>query len=105
MIRFNNDYHHGAHPQILEALTNTNTENYCGYGLDPWCEKAVAEIKKYLDCPNAAVHFFVGATQAPKLPLKQNYTAQAVFRSISPNPSWCIFPILQSTVRSTQSRS
>ena len=64
MIRFNNDYHHGAHPQILEALTNTNTEDYCGYGLDPWCEKAVAEIKKYLDCPNAAVHFFVGATQA-----------------------------------------
>lgn len=24
MIRFNNDYNHGAHPNILEALVRTN---------------------------------------------------------------------------------
>lgn len=63
MIRFNNDYNHGAHPLILEALANTNEESYGGYGMDPWCEKAAEEIKKYLDCPQAAVHFMVGGTQ------------------------------------------
>lgn len=64
MIRFNNDYNHGAHPRILEALMNTNEESYGGYGLDSWCEKAEQEIKKYLDCPEAAVHFLIGGTQA-----------------------------------------
>ena len=64
MIRFNNDYNHGAHPDILAALSATNDESYGGYGLDTWCEKAALEIKKYLDCPKAAVHFLVGGTQA-----------------------------------------
>lgn len=64
MIRFNNDYNHGAHPAILEALMQTNEESYGGYGKDIWCERAEAEIKKYLDCPQAAVHFLVGGTQA-----------------------------------------
>ena len=50
MIRFNNDYNHGAHPAILEALATTNTESYGGYGIDPWCRKASDEIKKYLNC-------------------------------------------------------
>ncbi len=63
MIRFNNDYNCGAHPQILQALQDTNSESYGGYGIDPWCEKAEAEIKKYLDCPEAKVHFMIGGTQ------------------------------------------
>lgn len=63
MIRFNNDYNHGAHPAILEALVNTNSESYGGYGQDIWCEKAAEEIKKYLDCPQADIHFLVGGTQ------------------------------------------
>ncbi len=70
MIRFNNDYNRGAHPAILKALEQTNTENYGGYGIDPWCERASAEIRKYLDCPEAAVHFLVGGTQV-------NYTVIA----------------------------
>lgn len=64
MIRFNNDYNHGAHPAILEALSATNNESYGGYGLDEWCTKATEEIKKYLDAPEAAVHYLVGGTQA-----------------------------------------
>lgn len=64
MIRFNNDYNHGAHPAILEALMQTNDESYGGYGKDIWCERAAEEIKKYLDCPQANVHFLVGGTQA-----------------------------------------
>lgn len=62
MIRFNNDYSRGAHPSILAAFTDTNNENYGGYGIDPWCDKAAAEILKYLDTP-ADVHFLVGGTQ------------------------------------------
>lgn len=64
MIRFNNDYNHGAHPSILEALTATNDISYGGYGMDPLCEKATEEIKKYLDCPEASIHYLIGGTQA-----------------------------------------
>ena len=70
MIRFNNDYNHGAHPQILKALAETNDQSYCGYGLDSLCQKASEEIKKYLDCPTAAIHYLVGGTQT-------NYTVIA----------------------------
>lgn len=63
MIRFNNDYSRGAHPAVLQALETTNASSYGGYGVDPWCEKAADEIKKYLACPEAAVHFLVGGTQ------------------------------------------
>lgn len=70
MIRFNNDYNHGAHPAILQALAAENKKSFGGYGLDPWCERASEEIKKYLDCPEASVHFMIGGTQV-------NYTVIA----------------------------
>lgn len=63
MIRWNNDYNHGAHPAILEALQNTNCSSYDGYGLDDYCEAAKAEIQKYLGNANADIHFMVGGTQ------------------------------------------
>lgn len=63
MIRFNNDYNHGAHPAILAALAETNQESYGGYGLDEWCEKGAREIKKYMNCPEADIHYMVGGTQ------------------------------------------
>ena len=75
MIRFNNDYNCGAHPQILQALMDTNTESYGGYGVDPWCEKAEIEIKKYLDCPEAKVHFMIGGTQV-------NYTVMLTINNL-----------------------
>ena len=40
MIRFNNDYNHGAHPSILKALADTNGTSYGGYGEDEWCDNA-----------------------------------------------------------------
>lgn len=64
MLRFNNDYNCSAHEKVLEAIKKTATESYGGYGIDPWCEKAEREIKKYLDCEKAKVHFLVGGTQA-----------------------------------------
>ena len=63
MIRFNNDYNHGAHPEILKAFLETNRNSYGGYGKDEWCEKAAAEIKKYLGEVDADIHFLVGGTQ------------------------------------------
>ncbi len=63
MIRFNNDYNRGAHPAVLEALARSNADSFPGYGVDPVCERAADEIKKHLDCPDAAVHFLVGGTQ------------------------------------------
>lgn len=64
MIRFNNDYNHGAHPAILQMLGQINDKSYGGYGKDEWCEKAAQEIKKYMDCPEADIHFLIGGTQA-----------------------------------------
>lgn len=60
MIRFNNDYNHGAHPEILEALGAINGNSYGGYGEDEWCEKAAELIREKIRCADAAVHFFSG---------------------------------------------
>ena len=60
MIRFNNDYNHGAHPEILEALGAINGNSYGGYGEDEWCEKAAELIREKIHCADAAVHFFRG---------------------------------------------
>lgn len=67
MLYFNNDYHHGAHPSILESLILTNTTSYPGYGQDSWCEDAETRIRELTCCPQAAVHFVVGGTQANAL--------------------------------------
>ncbi len=64
MIRFNCDYLEGTHPRILEALTETNLTQTCGYGEDEYCEAAREAIKKVCKCEDAAVHFLVGGTQA-----------------------------------------
>ena len=64
MIRLHNDYNRGACAKILEKLAETNAESYDGYGEDTWCEKAADLIRKKCKAPEAAVHFFPGATQA-----------------------------------------
>jgi len=63
MIRFNNDYNHGAVPAILDTLVKYNDEGYGGYGMDNWCDKAAEEILKQAEAPEAQVHFLVGGTQ------------------------------------------
>lgn len=64
MIRFENDYSEGAHPEILTLLTQTNFEQTPGYGVDPYCEQARALIRTRCGHPEADVHFLVGGTQA-----------------------------------------
>ena len=60
MIRWNNDYNHGAHPAILQAFVDTNDSSYEGYGLDEWCRKAAGEIRKHLGGVDADIHFDAG---------------------------------------------
>ena len=64
MIRFNNDYNHGAHASVLQALNQTNDTQYGGYGVDDWCDKAEKLILELAQCPQGKVYFFPGATQA-----------------------------------------
>lgn len=64
MIRFNNDYNHGAYSEVLAKIVETNSESYAGYGEDEWCERAAADIRRLTGCPDADVRFFPGATQA-----------------------------------------
>ena len=63
MYSFRNDYSEGAHPQVLQALTDTNLVQTCGYGLDPICEEARDLIRSLCAAPEADVHFLVGGTQ------------------------------------------
>ena len=64
MYSFRNDYSEGAHPKVLKALTETNLEQTCGYGLDPHCARAAELIRTLCAAPEADVHFLVGGTQA-----------------------------------------
>lgn len=64
MLRFNSDYQEGAHPRILERLTQTNMVQTNGYGEDEYCEHAAALIKKRCGREDIDVHFLVGGTQA-----------------------------------------
>ena len=63
MLSFVNDYSEGAHPKLLERLTETNFEQLAGYGSDPYCERAKEKIRTAIGCPEAEVFFLVGGTQ------------------------------------------
>ena len=64
MIYFNCDYNEGAHPRILQKLTETNFEQTPGYSEDSYCREAADLIRNLCACSDAAVHFLVGGTQA-----------------------------------------
>ena len=64
MLRFECDYGEGAAQPVLDLLQKTNAEQTPGYGTDDYCAAAADQIRTLCDAPDAAVHFFVGATQA-----------------------------------------
>ncbi len=64
MIRFNNDYNHGAFESVLKELAATNGTSYAGYGEDEWCAKAESVIKKLVSNEDALIKLVPGATQA-----------------------------------------
>lgn len=63
MLSFENDYNVGAHPRILERLSQTNLEPQPGYCEDRFCQSAKQKIRAACQCPNADVFFLVGGTQ------------------------------------------
>ncbi|HJA53075.1 threonine aldolase [Massilimicrobiota sp. An142] len=67
MYSFLNDYSEGAHPQILEALNQTNLIQTVGYGKDEYCHLAQKVIKERIHNEQADVHFLVGGTQTNML--------------------------------------
>ena len=63
MLSFESDYTTGAHPKILQRLTETNMESVSGYGSDRFCAEAKEKIRFACRCPEAEVEFLVGGTQ------------------------------------------
>lgn len=63
MIYLKNDYSAGAHPQVMEALNETNMENTDGYCIDRFCDEATDELKKIFEWEDMDVHFTMAGTQ------------------------------------------
>lgn len=72
MYSFKNDYSEGAHPQILQALIETNLEQVEGYGEDCYTLKAVELLKLKIKRKDIDIHLLSGGTQT-------NLTALAAF--------------------------
>ena len=69
-LSFSSDYMEGAHPAILNALTETNFVRSPGYGLDPYCDSAKEKIRLACGAPDAEIFFLVGGTQTNALVIK-----------------------------------
>lgn len=67
MLYFGNDYLQGAHPNVLDAIVKTNTENLPGYGTDHYCDSAEVKILSACGVPDGEVHFITGGTQTNQI--------------------------------------
>lgn len=63
MYSFKNDYSEGAHPQILNALIETNMVQEEGYGEDHYSLQAAELLKEKMGRSDVAIHFLTGGTQ------------------------------------------
>ena len=63
MHNFKNDYTVGAHPEVLNMLSETNLIPQLGYGDDDYSIAAKETIKQKLNRPEAKVFFLSGGTQ------------------------------------------
>ena len=64
MLSFENDYSEGAHPKLLQALTETNFVQQVGYGEDEYSLRAKEKIRAAIGDPDADIFFLVGGTQS-----------------------------------------
>jgi threonine aldolase len=64
LISFKNDYSEGAHPNILNAIMETNLYQLDGYGEDPYSIQAASIIKEKLGTETSDIHFVAGGTLA-----------------------------------------
>ncbi|MEK4666816.1 threonine aldolase family protein [Niallia sp. FSL R7-0271] len=63
MYSFKNDYSEGAHPNILQALIETNLVQEAGYGEDSFTIQAVKVLKEKMGHADADIHLLSGGTQ------------------------------------------
>ena len=63
MYSFESDYMEGAHPAILQRLTETNYQQEPGYGEDSFTRSAKERLREAMDCPQADIWFLAGGTQ------------------------------------------
>ena len=63
MLYFDSDYMAGAHPEVLQALVDTNLEHTVGYGNDTYSERARELLRRAIGVDDAQVMFLVGGTQ------------------------------------------
>lgn len=61
---FFDDYSEGAHPEILQYVSDHNSDQQLGYGNDDYSKKAIANIREIIQDTKADVHFVSGGTQA-----------------------------------------
>ncbi|ASK29401.1 threonine aldolase [Chryseobacterium sp. T16E-39] len=61
---FKNDYSEGCHPNILQALLQSNLEQEAGYGEDQYSLQAKELIREKTGNKNCAIYFVSGGTQA-----------------------------------------
>ena len=64
MLSFENDYSEGAHPQLLQALLDTNFVQEVGYGEDAYSLRAKEKIRAVIGDPDADIFFLIGGTQS-----------------------------------------
>lgn len=63
MYSFKNDYSEGAHPDVLKALSDNNSRQEEGYGLDSYSETAASKIRDMMGDQDSDIHFLSGGTQ------------------------------------------
>ncbi|WP_374330678.1 low specificity L-threonine aldolase [Soonwooa sp.] len=61
---FKNDYTEACHPNILQALVDTNSMQQLGYGHDDYCKQAAAIFRSKIKNEKAGIFFVSGGTQA-----------------------------------------
>jgi threonine aldolase len=61
---FKNDYSEGCHPNILQALLQSNFEQEAGYGEDKFCLEAKELIREKIGRKDSEIYFVSGGTQA-----------------------------------------
>ena len=58
-----NDYNYSAHPSVINAVMESSTRRFVGYGADEECTQAADMIRGLIGKADADVHFMVGGTQ------------------------------------------
>lgn len=62
-LSFASDYMEGAHPAVLQRLSETNMAKTPGYGTDNFSEDARRRLQEACDTSGAQVYFLTGGTQ------------------------------------------